>query len=182
MRTDIRFTYAEYRTLPETGPRYQLVDGGLLMSPAPNVRHQKIAARLFKALDRHADAGGLGIVLFAPLDVILSAEDVLQPDVVFISRGRMSIVAPEGIRGAPDLCVEILSPASRELDIGAKRILYARHGVVELWAVDPDANTVAVYRLQEDSRKPARQWARDETLTTGLLPGFSLPLPGVLAP
>ncbi|HYG73558.1 MAG TPA: Uma2 family endonuclease [Planctomycetota bacterium] len=181
MRSDIRFTYEEYQALPETGPRYQLVDGDLIMSPAPSFRHQDILAELSFLLGSHVRSSGLGKLLFAPLDVILSDEDVFQPDIVYISNARRSIIVPEGLRGTPDLCVEILSPSNKNLDLKTKRLLYARFGLPELWIVDPDANTAQVFRLQEDPNQPIGTYSQNETLTSPSFPGFSLELAKVFS-
>lgn len=181
MRTDIRFTYEEYRALPETGPRYQLVDGDLLMSPAPTFWHQELIARLFWEVRGFVEQHRLGKALCAPLDVILSDEDVFQPDIVFVSVKRKSAIVPEGIRGTPDLCVEVLSPSSRDLDLKTKRRLYARYGLPELWIVDPDANTLQVFRLQEDPNNAAAVLTSKDTLTTSLLPEFSMKLDKLFA-
>lgn len=179
VRADLKFSYAEYRSLPETGPRYQLVEGELLMSPAPNLRHQMIAANLFMAVNGFVRSKELGKVLFAPIDVILSDVDVLQPDIVYVSEARRSIFVPEGLRGGPDLCVEVLSTGTKELDRGPKLLLYARHRVTEYWIVDPDADTVEVYRLQENPSAPARRFGPADALTTPLLPGFALQVSSV---
>ncbi len=181
VRPDIKFTYAEYRALPETGPRYQLIGGELLMSPAPSFRHQLVVARILAALLTFVEARRLGSVVGSPIDVILTEQDVLQPDIAYTSAGRKSIIAKEGIRGGPDLTVEALSPTTARLDLGPKRVLYARHGVTEYWVVDPDANRIDVYRLQENAEKPQRTLGATDTLTTPLLPGFSLDLAGVFA-
>jgi len=176
MRTDIRFSYEEYRALPETGPHYQLVDGDLLMSPAPNFRHQDISSRIVLALTLHAQTHSLGKVLYSPLDVIFSDDDVYQPDIVFISNARRSIIVPEGLRGTPDVCVEILSPSSRDLDLKTKRVMYARYGLPELWIVDPDTNTVQVFRLQEEPHRPAQSFSAADTLNTKTFPNLALKL------
>ncbi|MCZ7645573.1 MAG: Uma2 family endonuclease [Planctomycetota bacterium] len=181
MGVKVKFTYEDYAALPETGPRYQLVEGELVMSLAPNVRHQRIQMRLSQALYSFVALHGLGEILSAPTDVILSEDDVYQPDILFISRARSEIVHPEGLRGAPDLCIEILSAGNRQLDLTVKKKLYALHGVREYWIVDPDADTLAVYRLQEDPLKPLRALGAGETLTSDLLPGFALELGPVFA-
>ena len=182
VRPDIKYTYAEYCALPETGPRYELLEGDLLINLAPTVRHQKIVARILSALLRFVESRGLGSVVGSPIDVILSNQDVLQPDVVYVSAERETIVVKEGIRGGPDLCIEVLSPATSKLDRGPKKVLYARHGVAEYWIVEPEANTVEIYRLQENAEAPLRKLGSDETLTTLLLPEFSLNLRPVFAP
>ncbi len=180
-RPPVKFTYAEYLTLPE-GSHRQLIEGDLIVSPAPSVRHQRIVARIFNALFSFVAAHRVGEALASPVDVIFSDEDAVQPDIVYLSRSRASRVAPEGIRGAPDLLVEVLSDRTEALDRGAKRVLYARHGVTEYWIADPLGNTLEVYRLQENPKDPVRTLPASETLTTPLLPGFSLPLAAVFAP
>lgn len=182
MRTDIRFDYEAYRALPETGPRYQLVDGDLIMSPAPSFWHQEVAARLFLEMRTFVEQGRLGKVLFSPLDVILSDEDVLQPDIVFISTARKKIIVKEGLRGVPDLCVEVLSPSNRNLDVKTKRLIYARYRLPELWLVDPDRHWLRVFRLRDDPHRAVAVYRAKDTLTTRLLPGFALKLDKVFAP
>jgi Uma2 family endonuclease len=181
MRTDIRFTYEEYRVLPETGPRYQLVDGDLLMSPAPTFWHQELLMRLATALRVFAEGKRAGKVVCAPLDVILSDEDVFQPDIVFVSAGHRKLIVPEGIRGTPDLCVEVLSPTNRGVDLGTKRLQYAKYGLAELWIADPDANTLQVFRLQEDPNNAVAVLTARDTITTPLLPGFAMKLDKLFA-
>ena len=181
MRTDIRFSYDEYRALPETGPHYQLVDGDLIMSPAPTFRHQDILMRLIRFLDAHIEKNKLGKLLCAPLDVIFSDEDVYQPDLVFISNSRKSIIVPEGLRGTPELCVEILSPSNKELDQKTKRLQYARFGLPELWLVDPFANTLQIFRLQEDPHHAAQTLSETETLNSKTFPGLELKLDQIFA-
>ncbi|MGD0094478.1 MAG: Uma2 family endonuclease [Planctomycetota bacterium] len=181
MRTDIKLTYEEYRLLPETGPRYQLVDGELLQMTAPIIWHQRMAARLFSALFLFVKERALGEVLFAPVDVILSDINVFQPDIVYVSNARKKIMVRENIRGAPDLCVEVLSPSTKKLDLKTKRLIYARYGVPELWFGDADAQTIRVFRLQEDPHRAAAIFRRKDTLTTPLLPGFTLELAEVFA-
>ncbi len=180
-RPPVKFTYAEYRSLPE-GSRHQLVEGDLIVSPSPSRRHQEIVRRILVALCNFVDPRSLGKVYPSPMDVILSDEDVLQPDIVYVSRARASILAPEGLRGGPDLCVEVLSDRTEALDRGAKRVLYARHEVTEYWIVDPEANTVEIYRLQENAKAPVRALGASQTLATDFLPGLAIPLAEVFAP
>lgn len=179
-RPPVKYTYEEYCSLPE-GARYQMIDGDIFVSPSPTRRHQTVSKRLFRALDGIVAPRKLGEVYFAPMDVILSDEDVVQPDIVYVSNARASLLAPEGIRGGPDLCVEVLSEGTQARDRKAKRVLYARHGVTEYWIVDPEANTLEVYRLQENPASPVRRLTASETLTTDLLPGFMLPLAELFA-
>ncbi|MBE7466425.1 MAG: Uma2 family endonuclease [Planctomycetes bacterium] len=181
MRTDIKYNYRAYRSLPENGKRYQLVAGELLVSPSPKTRHQVILRRLTMALTEMVEKKRWGQVYFAPLDVVLSDEDVVQPDLFYVSKARASIVREEGVFGGPDLCVEILSPSTCELDREAKRTLYARHGVLEYWIVDPDADVLQVFRLQEDAERAVKTLGAKDTLTSALFEGFAAELGGVFA-
>jgi Uma2 family endonuclease len=139
----VRFTYADYRNLPEES-RYEIIDGDLQMSPSPTTAHQRIALRLADLLMRWARKTGTGEVFIAPCDVVLSETDVVQPDIFFVSKGRQSIIGEKAILGAPDLVVEVLSPATADRDRTAKAKLYARAGVAELWLVDPESRTIEI--------------------------------------
>ncbi|HYF51967.1 MAG TPA: Uma2 family endonuclease [Planctomycetota bacterium] len=181
MRTDIKITYEHYSALPEGPPHYQLIDGDLTLSPSPNFHHQELIGTLYFELRAFNTQHKLGVVALAPLDVVLSDVDVLQPDILFVANARKKIIRKEGVFGAPDLCIEILSPSNRKLDLGIKRQLYARHGVIEYWIVDPDDNTVSVYRLQEETEQPRAKLDDRATLTSALLPGFELKLERLFA-
>jgi Uma2 family endonuclease len=179
MRTATKLTYDDYLTLPDSGPRYQLMDGNLVLSPAPNVPHQRILGLLYRTLFEFTSRNNLGETFFAPIDVVLNSENVVQPDLLFIAKNRASIVERSGIKGVPDLCVEILSPSNRELDLKAKKALYARFGVSEYWIVDPEAETVFVWRPADNANKPAATLFKSDTLASPLLPGFALDLNSV---
>jgi len=171
-----RLTHDDYVNLPDDGRRHELIDGELIVTPAPVTRHQRIARRLLVAIDLHLQATRTGEVFIAPLDVILSAYDVVQPDLLFVSNERRAIVQ-DWVRGAPDLVVEILSPASRRADEVTKRHLYGRFDVREYWIVDPEVDAIKVYRRAADGTFPrvAELAAADgDALQTPLLPGFSI--------
>jgi Uma2 family endonuclease len=181
MRADIKITYEDYLSLPDGGPRYQLIEGELFMSPSPSLRHQEIVGRIFFVLRKYAEDRQAGLVAISPLDVVLSDENVCQPDVLFVSKKNSSILKEEGIFGPPDICIEVLSPHKPHLDLKAKRSVYAKYGVTEYWIVDPDKNTVMQYRLQEDSERPRNLLDQSATLTSVLLPGFELNLARLFA-
>jgi len=109
----------DYKLLPEGAP-YQLIEGELVMTPAPNPRHQIISANLFKTISKYVDEREEGIVLYSPIDIYLDNENVYQPDIVFIPKQRREIIKDDGIYGAPDLVVEILSPSTAYYDLRKK--------------------------------------------------------------
>lgn len=174
VRTDVKFTVDDYRSLPEAGPRHQLIDGELVrMTPAPSRRHQDVVWELGGRLRAFVRASGLGYVGGSPLDVYLSEHDVLQPDLLFVSNDRLDRVSHDGIHGAPDLVVEVLSPTTRHLDLGAKKRLYTRHGVREYWVVDLQEETMTRYDL-EGAADRQRSFAAGATFQSVVLPQLSL--------
>jgi Uma2 family endonuclease len=114
----------------------------------------------------------------APIDVVLSEVDVVQPDLVFVRADRLDLITETNLRGAPDLTAEIVSESTRGRDELTKRHLYERHGVGEYWIVDPVVERVSVYRLGEDRRYRRLQELSHEdadTVESSLFPGFELP-------
>ena len=174
-RPRIKFTVADYMTTPE-GKRYQLLDGELILAPSPTDKHQAILLSLSVALHAFVTENHLGVVRFAPYDVVLSNHDVAQPDLLFVSNERLSLITEANIQGAPDLAVEILSPSTEEYDRGYKRTLYAHHGVREYWIVDPAAESVEVLTETDQGLTPVATFGRNETLVSPLLSGLSIDL------
>ncbi|HWI53764.1 MAG TPA: Uma2 family endonuclease [Symbiobacteriaceae bacterium] len=137
----VKITYEDYLQLPEE-QRYEVLEGDLRMVPAPGSLHQLVVENLY-FIARNC-LGQRGRVCMAPRDVILDEDSVVQPDLFVILRERLGIIAPEGVRGAPDLVVEVLSPSIANRDRGVKRRLYARYGVPEYWIIDPQERLVEV--------------------------------------
>lgn len=180
--TTIPFTEADYLSLPDGGPRYELIEGELELAPAPNRRHQEISANLEFLIRLYLQSHPIGKLYDAPFDLYLTDLDVLQPDLAFFGSARAGILSARGAEGGPDLVVEILSPASQSRDRGAKQKVYTRCGVTEYWIADPGAETIEVYRLQEDPANPVAVVRNDGGfLESALLPGLRLPLAKVFA-
>ena len=177
----LKLTYADYVTTPED-KRYELLDGELLMPPAPDELHQRTQAELGYNVMAFVKTRGLGRVYFSPTDVVLSDVDVVQPDLLFVSNDRLDILTAAGVQGAPDLGVEILSPGTAERDKGYKRALYAQHGVKEYWLVGTDAGTITVLLLEETGYEVVGTFGEGDTLTSPTLDGFSLRIDEVFGP
>lgn len=179
-RPQVRFTYDDYKSLPESETkRYELLGGELVLVPSPSTYQQRISRRLEFILQTFVEERGMGEVFHAPLDVVLGEGqecEVVQPDIFFISKERFQIIAEEEIRGAPDLVIEITSPATADRDRHYKKTLYARHGVREYWIVDPGAKTVEVYSLGEKGFELVKTYKADEVLKSPLLPGLAVDL------
>jgi Uma2 family endonuclease len=155
MATRVILTYEDYAALPADGRRYELHDGELSVTPAPSPRHQEISANLSGILREHVKSRGLGKVLYAPIDCLLSDTTIVQPDLIYLDGSRMSAISGRGIEGPPTLAVEILSPSTARIDRDVKLQLYARHGVPWYWLVDPDERTIEAHRLSAGAYEPA---------------------------
>jgi Uma2 family endonuclease len=144
------------------------------MSPAPRILHQRIALALTVALYRFVEERDAGVVLEAPTDVHL-ADDVVQPDVLFVAGARRAIIGEQAVEGAPDLVAEILSRSTAYTDLRRKYDLYQRHGVREYWIVDPPRDVVEVHVLDSEGAFHLDQEARATgTVRSRLLDGFTV--------
>lgn len=143
-------TYDDLKHMPEDRNRYEIINGELLVSPAPSLAHQLLSGRLFKTLSAHVDTHGLGQLLYAPVDVRLGPHDVVEPDLLFLTRDHFDEYKSKGaIEGPPDLVVEIISPSSASIDAIRKAALYARAGVPEYWLADPERRTFRMLSLRD---------------------------------
>ncbi len=180
LKTKIKFTYEDYKSLPESETRrYELLQGELVMVPSPNTYHQRISRRLEFLLLGYIESKNLGEIFDAPYDVVLGEgkeREVAQPDILYVSKERSQIITEEEIQGAPDLVIEILSPATADRDRTYKRTLYARHGVKEYWIVDPEAETVEVLVLGKRGFERAAAYGKADRLRSPLLSGLEIKL------
>jgi Uma2 family endonuclease len=181
-----RLTYEDYALIPEDGQRHEIIDGEDFVSPAPFLRHQAIVRCFIAALHPFVQANGLGEVFPAPVDVLLSRHDIVQPDLVFIAKEHLGILTEANVQGAPDLVIEILSPSTRKRDQGIKLERYERFGVREYWLADPVRAAVTVYRLDVGHEGQLRRTAElsaaaGDLLTTPLLPGLRIALSEIFA-
>jgi Uma2 family endonuclease len=168
------WTYDEMvAELPESNLPMELWDGEILMSPTPNPSHQRIVLKITRLLSEHVQAKKLGEVFVSPLDVILTARRVVQPDVFFIAKSRLNLVT-DRVRCAPDLAVEVISAGSWKRDRVEKKGLYEQHGVREYWIIDPEAQTIEVFALERGAFKLTSKADLGETAASKLLPGFAI--------
>ena len=177
--TATKLTYEDYLKFPEDGERHEILDGEHYVSPPPPiVRHQDVLGNLYRALDAFVRPRRLGRVYFAPVAVLLSEHDVVEPDLLFLSAERSSRLTPKNIQGAPDLAVEVLSLTGRKRDEVIKLDRYEQAAVLEYWVVDPEAETVKIFRLEGGryGRPQLLSLYDGDVLSTPLLPGLEIPL------
>jgi len=145
MLTKTKATVADYRKLPEGG-KYQLIDGEIIEMPSPTLKHQQIAMSLARQMGNIAFEKQNGTVLFAPMDVFLEDDNTYQPDILFVLNEHADRLKQDGIYGAPDLIVEILSPSTGYYDLKKKFQVYERFGVREYFIIDPEDDEAVGYR------------------------------------
>ena len=171
-------TYQDYLDIPGDD-RYELINGEFILVSAPNTPHQSASFGFILSLGNFVESKDLGHIFHAPTEVILTDPEginIVQPDIIFVSKEREHIITRANIQGAPDLLVEILSPSTGRRDRTVKLDLYARHGVGEYWIADPDAQTVTVMLLKDGEYEVVGNYGIGDTLTSPTLEGFSVSL------
>src|SRR3989442_711980 len=170
-----RWTYEEYYKLDDD-QRYEIIDGNLLMAPAPDTWHQDWSRELSMLLVTHVKRHKLGKVFVAPVDVVLDDENTVQPDLVFISSDNLGIIKRRAIFGTPNLLVELISPSSVRRDRYDKKDLYARFGVKEYWIGDPANKSLEILTLKQGNYELHSCAEEKGKLTSLLLPGLEFDL------
>lgn len=177
------WTYADLERMPETqdGSRYEIIAGELIVTPSPIPLHEELTMEIIHQVNPIVRSRGLGRLYGARVDVKLAGDETITvvPDLFFIDRTRLHIVGPKAVVGAPDLVVEILSPSTRDRDLGEKKRIYARHGVREYWNVDPRSKQVAVSVLHGD--RYAERPIVDGLARSEVVPGFALDVAALFA-
>ena len=141
MATQAPLVYEDLESFPNDNLRREILGGELYVTPSPVPRHQKVVLQIARLLDDFANHAG-GEAYISPLDTVLSAQNVVEPDVIYLGIDRMHTLGTKAIIGVPSLVVEVLSPGTASTDRGRKRQIYARFNIPEYWIVDPDANTI----------------------------------------
>ncbi len=172
------YTYDDYLLIPEEpGYRFEILEGALVKEPSPSTQHQRVLRELGRGLINyfeHADPEGE--LFFAPLDVTLTAANVLQPDILFISGARRAIIREARIDGPCDLVVEIMSPANRRKDRLQKMDIYRKAGIIHYWLADPEDNLLEAFMLKDSQYIIAASGSPGDEFTHPAFPGLNLDL------
>ena len=180
--TKKKISFEDYLLMPEINHPYEIIDGEFMPSPAPIPAHQRMSANIFKRLDEHMETEDLGIVLFAPIDIILQRHPLRtrQPDVLFIHKNKLSGTGFDAIEElqileiAPDLVVEVLSSSDTEKVLSGKLSDYQRIGVKECWLVSREARSVEVLQLTKEQSQSLGHFGLGETIRSQVLPDFQM--------
>ena len=188
MATDIvipqkeRWTYEDYlQLIPPDSFGFEILRGELVVSPSPNRRHQRTVLSLGRILDVHVNTQNLGEIFVAPFDVVLDAdssvsENIVQPDLMFVSKDRLNIITDDNIRGAPDLVIEVLSGSTARYDRVEKMRTYTEFGVKEYWIIDADQKTLEAFGLTSDEPVLQATMAESYVFKPKLFPGLEISL------
>ena len=172
------YTAEDFLRLPQGAP-YQLIGGKLIMNPSPVPYHQEISRKLSREIGDFVDENALGVLYYAPLDVVLGENEVYQPDIMFISNENTGIIGPKNIQGAPDVVVEILSPETAYYDLREKFKIFEQRGVKEYWIVDPGLKRIEVYQNKEGRFKIYSEAEEEGVASSRILDGLSVSLSAV---
>jgi Uma2 family endonuclease len=170
-----KYTYEDYLKTPDD-ERYELIEGELLMTPSPVTKHQMISREIGFELIKFVKENNLGEVFYAPYDVYLDNENVLQPDIIFISKERLNIIGEKNIQGAPDLLIEIISESTAYRDLVQKKKLYAKFGVKEYWIVIPGEELVEIYILKDNTYMLYKTYNKNHALESPYLKNLKIEL------
>jgi Uma2 family endonuclease len=173
-RSRVRFKATDIWDVSDDNLRYEVIDGELFMTPAPSWQHQEALMKLALIVGQWVYGHGLGRVVQSPVGVVLDEEDGVQPDLIYVSRERASIISERGIEGAPDLVVEVLSPSTEARDRGVKMRRYAVAGVAHYWLVDLRTQALEAYILGEDGYQPAGVFGPGTVFRPALFPGLDI--------
>ena len=172
-----KLTHDDFVNFPDDGQRHELIDGEHYVTPAPNIRHQRLVLRLSGALYAHFATTNAGEAFLSPLDVVLSNHDIVEPDLLVLLSDQADILTYQNVRGAPALVVEVLSPGTKKRDQTIKHRLYDRAGVREVlagrsgWDVDHCLSTRG--RLNTDTSRGS-EGSLGRRALVAIAPGFSL--------
>lgn len=170
-----KYTYEDYLKTPDD-ERYELIEGELFMTPSPVTKHQRILGRLHLDISKFIIENNLGEIFLAPYDVYLDDENVVQPDILFVSKERLNIIGEKNIQGAPELVIEIISENTAYRDLVQKKKLYARFGVKEYWIVLPKEESTEVYILKDNAYTLHKSFSKDDTLESPFIKDLKIEL------
>lgn len=160
------WTVDDYLLLGEIKTPCQLINGELVMSPAPKPSHQRVARKIFKVLDA---ANLPGEIFFSPIDLYINSRNVFQPDLVYLADSNKDYLTERGIEGPPDIIVEIISPSNSYTDRNQKKNTYLKFGVKEYWIVDPGNKTIEIYTPAGGEDVPVCFTYKDEEVTSTIV-------------
>lgn len=172
----VRFLASDIWDAPDNDRRYEVVDGELYVTPPPVWQHQYELSNLQWFVTTRVKTHRLGKVVSAPTGLVLDGENGIQPDLMFVSSDRDHIITGNGVEGAPDLVVEVLSPSTEARDRGLKLRRYEASGVPHYWIMDTNGPRIEERVLGEDGYRLVGTFGPGELFRPTIFPGLEIPL------
>jgi len=169
-----KLDYDDYARIPPDRNRWEILEGDLHVTPAPSPLHQRVSKRLQRQLEGYFETRGLGEVFNAPIDLILTPHDVVQPDLVVVTDPNR--LSTRGIEGTAALVVEVLSPSTLDHDRTTKARRYAALGIPHYWLVDPAGSCIECYRAEAGGYRLVVEGHGESSLAHPDWPGLTLAL------
>ena len=173
-------TFKDYERLtpPDSG-NYELHNGKIIFMPSPLAPHQIVSGNLHAAIHFHIRKNSLGVVLTAPMDTILTPNDTVQPDLLFITKEREHIIDRQ-VKGAPDFIIEILSGSNSPKEMSYKKYVYETTGVREYWVVNIEKQLITQYENVEGEFIIHKVARLNDTITSFVMGGFQIDVNDIL--
>lgn len=168
-----KYTANDYMNLPQGAP-FQLIEGELVYMSAPTTKHQEISGNLYFEIQTYLQKNTLGKVYFAPLSVKFDDNNVVEPDILFVSIKKQTIITEKGIEGVPEFVVEILSKGNVQNDRKRKMKMYGNFGIDEYWIINPILETVEVYYNRLSIMVKQQTAKKGEIIKSKAIQGFEL--------
>ena len=174
-------TFKDYERLtPPDNGNFELHNGKIIFMASPLAKHQIVSGNLHAAIHSHIRQNKLGIVLTAPMDTILTPNDTVQPDLLFISNERLNIIDRQ-VKGAPDFIIEILSDSNTPKEMSYKKYLYESTGVREYWVINIEKQIITQYENVEDEFIRCSVAHINDTLISVVIEGLELKVNDILS-
>lgn len=170
-----KYSIAEFlQTDLEEGFLYELINGTIVRKTSPTPQHQLAAGNLYALLRAYVGTNNLGTVFFAPVDVFLGENSLVNPDLLYVRISRQEIITKNGIMGSPDLVIEVLSPSTMKHDRGEKKELYEKYQIPEYWIVDIKNQAIEVYTLDKEDYHLADFATEEGMISSSVLVGLQV--------
>ncbi len=173
-----RLTVDDYLLMPDHGKLLQLIDGDFIMAPSPSLKHQEVSKNIELEFAKFLEKNSIGKILYAPIDYYVDKYDVVQPDLVYISKEKYRILFEKGIKNTPDLIIEIISKSTENIDKNLKKDLYWRAGVKEYWIVNIEEKSIEVFKINSEGYRLDKIYRNEnkDKIKTDILPGLIINL------
>lgn len=170
------YTYEDYLQLADDGKRLEIIQGTLHTLPSPSAQHQYVLREFVSKILEFVIKNLLGIIFYAPLDIVFASDTLVHPDIIFILKENRGIIKEHRIQGAPDLVIEIATSDSLDHDRLLKPKLYLAAGVKEYWVVSLSEEKIEIFRAAENGAAAVTVFLKTEILRSQLLAGLEIPL------